>query len=174
MSYLSTSFSKKKKKPQYSNSFTISQDRSFNVFIILTLPQLISDSRKSHLIFAPVGDTVKFYPVQRHGEDLEAHLLSSASLPFVTVSRLLLHYIDHCHSLCPYSPNEFKELPWDTETSTIPYSRFLTCIFYCPQAQCPLLYSIAGGDPGQWFSLSWQETSSCGDERGHELRRGGR
>lgn len=42
------------------------------------------------------------------------HLLSSASLPLVTVSRLVLHYTHHCHSLCPYSPNEFEELPWDT------------------------------------------------------------
>lgn len=84
------------------------------MIIIFTLPQLISDSRKSHLIFVPVGNTVKFYPVQRHGEDLETHLLSSASLHLVTVSWLVLHYTNHCHILCPYLPNEFKELPWDT------------------------------------------------------------
>ena len=56
-----------------------------------------------------MGDTVKFYSVQRLGEDLDTHLLSSASLPLVTVCRLILHYTNHCHSLCPYSPNEFKD-----------------------------------------------------------------
>lgn len=97
-----------------SNSFIISQDTSFNVFILLTLPQLIPDSRKSHLIFAPVGDTVKSYSVQRRIEDLKTHLVSPGFLALVTVSWLVFYHTDYWHTLCPYSHKEFKKLPWDT------------------------------------------------------------
>lgn len=152
---------KKKKNKINSNSLIISQDRSSNVFATLTWPQLISDSRKSHLVFAPVGTLKKipFCPETWGGaENILTRLwfsiftVSCLGSQTIGVSSVLIHLTSLKNSLGIFV------------ISTAPDSSVLTCIFYCPQEQCPLLYSIADVDPGQWFSLSWQETSSCEDE----------